>query len=380
MAPHIKRTDPRIWNIAAAPSGAWLGTPPAQLAAAMHNCTLTGLCSCSRCPIPSTSTTRPCPADRACARGQGLPGNRYCSAMARSSSSSSVRNAACRCSGRVCTRFSIMARRRRGICRLPAPNRRISRKAMLTKSSQFGVRKITRTLAGVVDDLLGAQVAQADQAQQAVQLVDGEHRGGRIVDRRRQRLRGNVHQDAEREHRILLHGALGAEGGQLAQPFLVDLAGVAVDVEQGLAGGDEIADLRREFDDDAGALRLGDQRPQVHRQQDLRPAQMRERAVRRAALAGARLHPLGLALENPREGRAAAPLARGQRVHAPGRVRVDAFDHLDPLLADQAHQAHGTKEFRRIVDEEQEGDEADGAEHEGQRNLELVHLRIRPCS
>jgi hypothetical protein len=54
---------------------------------------------------------------------------------------------------------------------------------------------------------------------------------------------------------VLLHGAFGPERSQCAQRFLVDGAGVAVDAEQGFAGGGEVADLRHQLDDDAGAPR-----------------------------------------------------------------------------------------------------------------------------
>jgi len=111
----------------------------------------------------------------------------------------------------------------------------------------------------------------------------GEHGSGRVVDRRRERFRGNVHQDAEREHGILFHGAFGTECDQRTQTFFVNRAGIAVDAEQGFAGGNEVTDLRHQLDDDAGALRLGNQRPQVHGEQDLRA-----RRIARSCIRGAR--------------------------------------------------------------------------------------------
>ena len=47
--------------------------------------------------------------------------------------------------GSVCTKFSIIARIRLTTWRLFEPQLRISLKARYTKSSQFGVRKITRS-------------------------------------------------------------------------------------------------------------------------------------------------------------------------------------------------------------------------------------------
>ena len=114
-------------------------------------------------------------------------------------------------------------------------------------------------LAGLVAELLAAQVPQPDHPQQAVQLVDGQHRRRRIVDGRRQRLDRDVDQDAEGEGRILLHRALGSEHDGLPQPTVVDGAGAAVQPVQRFVDRQKVAHLRDEFDDPVGLPSLLDQ-------------------------------------------------------------------------------------------------------------------------
>src|SRR5258706_195044 len=135
----------------------------------------------------------------------------------------------------------------------------------------------------VIHKLVGAQVAQADQAQQAVQLVDGEHGRCRIVDRRRQRLQRDIDQNAKSEQRILLDRALYTEGNQLPQPAIVDRARIAIKVEKRLINGDEVSHLGGELDDAIGALRFGYQRWHVRGQNDAGVAKMINDTLRRAA-------------------------------------------------------------------------------------------------
>ena len=67
---------------------------------------------------------------------------------------------------------------------------------------------------GVVHDLLVVQVPLADSAKQTVKLIDGEHRGRRIIDRLGERPDRYIDDDAEREGRVLLDGALTSEGNR----------------------------------------------------------------------------------------------------------------------------------------------------------------------
>ena len=103
-------------------------------------------------------------------------------------------------------------------------------------------------VAGLVAQDVVVQMAQAHDAQHPVQLVDRHHRGGRVVDRRRQGLDGDVDQDAQGEGRVLLHRALGAERDRGTQPLVVDGDGAAVQAKQRLVDREEVADLRHELD------------------------------------------------------------------------------------------------------------------------------------
>ena len=116
-----------------------------------------------------------------------------------------------------------------------------------------------------VADGFAAEVTPADHPQQPVHLVDDEHASGRVVDRRGQGFEGDVHQDPEREHRILFHRPLGAEGDRCAKPRVSDLYAASVQHEERLAEGDEVADLRHELDDSMASDCFAEQRFQVNR-------------------------------------------------------------------------------------------------------------------
>src|SRR5579872_4416846 len=82
----------------------------------------------------------------------------------------------------------------------------------LTESKMNKIFPIWRSeyqpqLSGPVHDLVGAQITLADRAQHAVKLIDRQHGGGRVVDRRRQRPDGDVDHDPKRKGRILIDGA-----------------------------------------------------------------------------------------------------------------------------------------------------------------------------
>src|SRR5262245_58233900 len=113
-------------------------------------------------------------------------------------------------------------------------------------------------LAGLVPDGVVVKMPPAGHAQQALQLIDGEHGGRRVVDGLRQRLDGDVDDDAKGEQGILLDGALGAERDRAPQSRLVDRAGAAIEQEEGFAHADEIAHARHEFDDPVRPSRFGE--------------------------------------------------------------------------------------------------------------------------
>ena len=67
---------------------------------------------------------------------------------------------------------------------LSLPKCRISVTARLTKSSQFGRAVGEPQLPGAVGDPAGVQLPRGYRSQQSMNLVEGEHGGGRVVDRR----------------------------------------------------------------------------------------------------------------------------------------------------------------------------------------------------
>ena len=80
-----------------------------------------------------------------------------------------------------------------------------------------------------------------------VELVDGEHGGGRVVDRGRQRLRGNVDDDPECERRVLLHGPFRPDRDGLLKIPIVDVA-ASVQAKQRVSPRHEVTDLGNHFD------------------------------------------------------------------------------------------------------------------------------------
>ena len=62
-----------------------------------------------------------------------------------------------------------------------------------------------------IDGVAGVQFRRAETAQEVLELVDRLDRGRRIVDRRRQRLDGDVDQKPDRIFWVLLEGALALQ-------------------------------------------------------------------------------------------------------------------------------------------------------------------------
>src|SRR4051794_1529177 len=148
----------------------------------------------------------------------------------------------------------------------------------------------------------------ADHAKEALQLIDGEHRGGWIVDGLRQCLDGNIDENTEGKGRILLDGALRSESDSASDPALIDRARTAMKSKKGLAHADEVSHPGKELDNCLRLLRFANESVEVHGEHDAGLAPMRHDSARR------------------RE-----PLARTWGRHIiPGTVRIDALDHLAP--------------------------------------------------
>ena len=161
---------------------------------------------------------------------------------------------------------------RRAICTLFAPHARISRERDVDEVVPVRRPEHEPGLArGIVHDLV-MQTSLSHEPQQPVDLVDRQDRGRRVVDRRRQRLQRDVHQDPEREHRVLLHRALGPECDALPQGLLVDRCRAAIEPEKWFVGRNEIADLRDELDDAVHPRRFRHQCVDLYCQHDQGPA------------------------------------------------------------------------------------------------------------
>ena len=120
------------------------------------------------------------------------------------------------------------------------------------KSSQFGRVIDHPRLAEAVGDHLAAQAPPADDSQQTMHLVNGQYARRRVVDGRRQRLQRDVDHDPERKQRVLFHRPFRPECNGLAQRAIGDVGGAAVEHEQRLVAGDEVADAWHELHDAAG--------------------------------------------------------------------------------------------------------------------------------
>ena len=126
--------------------------------------------------------------------------------------------------------------------------------------------------------------AQARASQQSLELVDGQHRSRRIVDRGGERLDGDVNEDTEREQRILIHGPFGAESNAVSQDLVPDGARTAMEKEQRFIRAHEVAHLRHKFDHTVRAFRRCEEFLQIDRENDRRCALMEDRAHHRAGI------------------------------------------------------------------------------------------------
>jgi hypothetical protein len=135
-----------------------------------------------------------------------------------------------------------------------------------------------------VDNLLIVQMPSANSPQQPMNLVNGKHRGRRIVDRFGQGPDRNIHDDAEGESGILLDGALTPERDRSLQLALVECATAATKQKNGFTNGDEIADPGHDFDHTVNAASFGHQRLEVHGEHDCRSAPVADDPIGSAEL------------------------------------------------------------------------------------------------
>ncbi len=128
----------------------------------------------------------------------------------------------------------------------------ISKSARSRKSSQVGLGKRSTQHAGAVGDAADVQPAAAQAPQQIVDLVESLDRGRRIVDGRRERPNGNVHEQADRVLGILQRCALLAEYDPFQHRAWVQLLLCTVDTGDRQAICHQVADGIFHLDQGAG--------------------------------------------------------------------------------------------------------------------------------
>src|SRR5262249_8918754 len=115
------------------------------------------------------------------------------------------------------------------------------------------------------------QAPLADVTKQVVNLVEGQDRSSRVVDRRRKALGGDVHDDAKGKRRVLLQGALLAHGDRLDKPVGGQTGAASEYVDQGIAARHEVTDLGHELNDTIGASGQRDEPRNVECEHDTVP-------------------------------------------------------------------------------------------------------------
>ena len=193
----------------------------------------------------------------------------------------------------------------------------------------------------------------AELRQQVVELVDGHDRRGRIIDRRRERLDGDIDQDAERKGRVLVHRPLALQDHRTKQAPVAHGGGGLEELEERGATADEIARRRHEHHERVGAAGFGDQAGRVERH---------ERAGR-----------TGVAQGPGRLGRR----SRGARRRCAERLRVDPVERLATQPADASGDDHGPQGDPEMTDEDHVGDQAHHHQDRREDQPELGDERLR---
>ena len=99
-------------------------------------------------------------------------------------------------------------------------------------------------------------------------LVDGQDRGGGVIERRRESLGGDVDDDPKDEGRVLPHGPVVADADRVSQDPSRQARAAGVDPEQGIPGRHEVADLGDQIDEAVGAPGKGLEAGEVEGQHD----------------------------------------------------------------------------------------------------------------
>src|SRR4029077_13590300 len=114
-----------------------------------------------------------------------------------------------------------------------------------------------------------AQLPAAYRAQQSLELIDGDDSGGRIVNRWRQRLEGDINNDAKVKGGILFDGALAPKCHLATQKTIVYSGNSgAAQMKQLVARRDEITDPWYQFDNRIRFFRFFDQRIKINGNHD----------------------------------------------------------------------------------------------------------------
>ena len=212
-----------------------------------------------------------------------------------------------------------------------------------------------RPAVGVVDHVV-VQLAPADRAQQAMQLVDRQHCRGRIVDRLAERLDGDVDDDRGRRRS---HPARWCARGPNATAAAQAL-GRRAERRRRRAGTaarrcDEVADLVDELDDAVGPLGLAPQRLEIDREDNRRTSRVQDRRGSAARGGGVR-----------------QPTARACLRSAPDRPARSPRARSSPS---RQHDADRPQQARGIVDQVEERHDRGAGEQQRRRSAAGTALR-----
>ena len=198
---------------------------------------------------------------------------------------------------------------------------------------------------------------QAELRQELVELVDGHDRRGGIIDRRRERLEGEVDQDAERKGRVLVHRPLVRQDHRAEQALLAHGGGGLEELEQRSATAHEVARGGDEHDEGVGAASFGNQAGHVERH---------ERAGRTGVAQGPR-----------RLGQPSGVGSHSATLPCPEWLRVDPVEGLASQPAGTSGDDHGPQGDPEMTDEDHVGGQAHRRQNRREDHPELGDERLR---
>ena len=117
--------------------------------------------------------------------------------------------------------------------------------------------------AGFVGDVAGVQFGCAEAAQEVLELVDRLDRRRRVVDRRRQRLDGDIDEKPDRIFRVLLEGPFAPETDGAEERVLRQRRSRTMDAQKNRALDQRVADRAGHHDRSARLPRQRDKRADV---------------------------------------------------------------------------------------------------------------------